>query len=147
MTATAHALVGAAIAAASKNPYLGVLFASASHPILDMIPHWDSASGWREKSKLKFFIEATLDLSLGLVLAYLFYGSKVEFFYLMLCILAAIGWDLMEIPYWFWKWHFPPFSWSHNLQSKLQGQAKLPWGIVTQIIVVGSIMWILSLVD
>ena len=42
MTATAHALVGGALAAAIKDPVLGISLSLLSHPFLDMIPHGDA---------------------------------------------------------------------------------------------------------
>jgi len=45
MTLTAHALVGAALAASFSNPAIGIPLAVISHPILDMIPHWDFGRG------------------------------------------------------------------------------------------------------
>ena len=52
MTATAHVLIGGAIAASVPDPALGITLAALSHPILDMIPHWDFGFGWRKKSKV-----------------------------------------------------------------------------------------------
>lgn len=36
-----HILVGAAIAASTPNPLLGLLFAFLSHFLLDRVPHWE----------------------------------------------------------------------------------------------------------
>lgn len=147
MTATAHALVGGAIAASIKDPTIGIFLSAASHPILDMIPHWDAAWNWREKSKLRFFAEALTDLIVGCLLTFYLFGGKTDFWYLSLAILASVVWDIMEVPFWFFKWHFPPFSWSHKVQSHLQGKAALPWGIVSQVITVGIIILILNLIS
>lgn len=144
MTATAHAIVGGAIAATIKDPYLGVFLSAASHPLLDMIPHWDAAWNWREKHKLRFFAEALFDLLVGLTVAFYLFASNTDLWYLALCVFASVVWDIMEVPFWFFKWHFPPFSWSHKLQSHLQGKAVLPWGIISQIITVGGILLILN---
>jgi membrane-bound metal-dependent hydrolase YbcI (DUF457 family) len=54
MTATAHALIGGAIAASIPNPALGLPLAAISHPLVDMIPHWDFGLGWRKKKKVLF---------------------------------------------------------------------------------------------
>ncbi|MBI2012734.1 hypothetical protein HYS90_02270, partial [Candidatus Curtissbacteria bacterium] len=50
MTATAHALIGASIAAKITNPYLGIPLAIISHFVADLIPHWDAGTNHREKS-------------------------------------------------------------------------------------------------
>src|SRR3989344_4502250 len=113
MTATAHALVGGAIAASTHDPILGFSLAVASHPLLDITPHWDAAWNWRAKSRILFFMEALADVCVGPL-----------------------------ITYWFWNWRFPPFSWSHRIQSQLQGKAKLPWGVVSQVVTVGLVLLI-----
>lgn len=132
MTATAHALVGGAIAATIPDPVLGVTLSFATHPILDMIPHWDFGRGWQKKSKKKFFAEASFDFSLGLVLTFFIFGQNINPIYLLACIFAAELLDFIEAPYWFLGWKFPPFSTSYNFMSKIQGRAKFWPGIATQ---------------
>lgn len=134
MTATAHALVGGAIAASVPNPALGITLAAVSHPFLDMIPHWDFGWGWKKKSKLRFFAESVFDLSVGAALAYLIFGQNVPFYYFAASILASELWDILEAPYWFLNWRFPPFSLIYDIQSKLQGKASsVTVGILTQV--------------
>lgn len=141
MTATAHALVGGVIASSVQNPILGVTLSTISHPILDLVPHWDFGINWRHKSKIKLFIEAVADLGVGVILAYVLFGRNVHFWYFLACILGAEIWDILEAPYWFLKWRFPPLSWVYNIQSRMQGRARLPWGIITQIAAVLIIMF------
>ena len=133
MTATAHALVGGAIAASIPDPLIGLPLAFISHPFIDMIPHWDFGWGWREKTKLKLFIEGSLDLALGTLVAFLIFGRFADPAYFFAAVLLSESWDLLETPYWFLKWNFPPFSTMYKFQSKIQGKAALPWGIVTQV--------------
>lgn len=144
MTATAHALVGGAIAASIANPVLGLTLATVSHPLLDMVPHWDAGWGWRQKTKQRLFMEGTLDLVLGYASAYLLFGMNAPFWYWFWCVSLSIAWDVAEIPYWFWKWDFPPFNWMYKFQSAIQGKAALPWGIVNQVVAVGVIVLILN---
>ena len=145
MTATAHALVGGAIAASVQNPILGITLSAASHPFLDMIPHWDFGWGWKKKTKLKLFIQASGDLLLGSGLAYLFFGSSTPFWYLVACIFASELWDIMEIPYWFFNWRFPPFGWIYKIQSAMQGKTKTVFeGILTQVVAVGLVFLLLQ---
>lgn len=133
MTATVHALVGAACAASFQNPVIGLTVATASHPLLDTIPHWDAARGWREKKKSKLLMESCLDLGLGVVLAFLLFGQGVNVWYVLLCIAGSISWDVAEIPYWFWHWRGFPFKYTHAFQSAIQGRANKTWGILTQV--------------
>ncbi len=133
MTATAHALIGGAIAAAIPNPAIGLPLAAATHPILDMIPHWDLGVGWRKKNKVTLFVESMLDLVVGIVLAYLIFGRLVNPVYFLACIFFSEIWDVLMMPYLLFKWNFPPFSTSYHFQHKIQTNIKLPWGILTQV--------------
>lgn len=132
MTATAHALVGGAIAASVSNPAIALPLAAISHPILDMIPHWDLGIGWRKKNKVTFFAEAVLDLVLGIVLAFLIFGRNIEPIYFLSVIFFSEVWDILMMPYILFNWKFVPFSTAYSLQHKIQSNIKLPWGILTQ---------------
>ena len=144
MTATAHALVAGAIASSVSNPTIGMSLSLISHPLLDMIPHWDAAVGWRLKTKKRLFLESSADFIIGFGLSYLIFGQHINLWYFLACVLISEGPDLMEIPYWFFKWNFPPFSWAYQFQHHIQGRAKLPWGIVTQVVMIGAIILMLQ---
>jgi hypothetical protein len=132
MTATAHALVGGAIAAAVPDPVLGLSLSFASHPFLDMIPHWDLGLGWRLKNKFTLFLESSLDLLVGILLAYLIFGKAVNPVYFLACIFASEIWDILMMPYLLLAWKFPPFSTVYKFQHGIQSNVRLPWGILTQ---------------
>lgn len=144
MTATAHALVGGAIGYSIQNPVLGITLSFLSHPLLDFIPHWDFGWNWREKTKLKLFCEASLDLAVGVLLSYAMFGQYINIYYFFACLLGSVLWDLLEIPYWFFNWRFFPFSTLHSIQHHIQGKAALPWGVLTQIVTVGIIIIVLQ---
>lgn len=144
MTATAHALAGGAIAASVSNPILGVALSAVSHPLLDTIPHWDFGWGWRKKSKILLFTQASFDLILGLALAYFIFGQNVNTWYFLACVFVSEVWDVLEAPYWFFGWKFPPFGWIYKIQSRIQGKARLPWGIVNQAVAVGLIFFVFN---
>lgn len=146
MTATAHALVGGAIAASIANPAAGIAFSFASHPVLDMIPHWDLGVGWRKKNKVTLFAESALDLLLGIILAYFLFGRSIEPVYFLGCIFASEIWDIMMMPYLLFGWKFPPFSTAYTWQHKIQSNIKLPWGILTQAVAVYGVVWALRFV-
>ena len=146
MTATAHALVGGAIAASVQNPALGLSLSAISHPLLDTIPHWDFGWGWRQKSKLLLFTESVFDLSLGFVLAYLLFGQHVNFWYFLACVFVSEVWDILEAPYWFFGWKFFPFGIIYKIQSQMQGRAKtMELGILTQVATVVLIVLVLQI--
>lgn len=144
MTATAHALIGGAIASTISNPELGISLSLISHPLLDLIPHWDFATNGKNKAKSKLFLEASFDLGFGVLLSYLLFGQNINFWYFAACIFASEVWDLLEAPYWF-GYRFAPITWVYNIQSRMQGKAKLPWGIITQIITVVAISLVLHI--
>lgn len=145
MTATAHALVGGAIAAAIPNPAIGITLSAASHPVLDLIPHWDFGWGWRKKTKITLFLQASFDLILGFVLAYILFGQGINFWYFLACVFVSEAWDMAEAPYWFLNWRFPPFSWIYNIQSKMQGKTKtMEMGILTQVLTISILVLILQ---
>lgn len=146
MTATAHALVGGAIAASSIHPGLGLTLSAASHPILDMIPHWDLGIGWRGKNKVTLFVESALDLIVGILLAYFIFGRNVDPIYFLSCIFFSEIWDILMMPYLLFKWDFPPFSTAYRLQHNIQSNIKLPWGILTQVVSVGGVIFALRFV-
>lgn len=144
MIATSHALIGAAFAASTSNPALGLGLAFISHPLLDLIPHWDFCYNWRQKTRVKLFIETCLDAGAGIILAYLLFGQKIELWYFLAALFLSEIWDIAEAPYWFLKWNFPPFSTIYGVQHKMQSKADLPWGILTQIVTIAVIIFILQ---
>ncbi len=148
MTATAHALIGGAIAAAIPQPEIALPLAVASHLILDMVPHWDVGLNWKKKNKVVLFAESMLDLTVGILAAFLIFGRNVNPFYLLACIAFAESFDILMMPYLLFGWKFPPFSTSYNLQHKIQEHAKLaaPWGIISQIFSVTGVALALRLV-
>lgn len=146
MTATAHALIGGAIAASIANPTIGLPLAALSHPIADMIPHWDFGWGWKKKSKFKLFVQSSLDLVFGLVVTFLIFGRTTDSLYLISAIFLSEVWDLLQMPYLLWGWNFFPFKTFYNFQHDINGKAKLPWGILTQAVTVGGLMLTLRFV-
>jgi len=136
MTATAHALIGASIAAKVTNPAVGIPLVILSHFVLDIIPHWDLGTNHRAKSKMRLKAEATADVLLGFALAFLIFRNLVNPSYLFIMIIAAQLPDWLEAPAFMFGIKIPPFSWMGWLGHKIQTRAQLPWGLVTQIVVV-----------
>ncbi len=146
MTATAHAIVGGAIAASIPDPALGITLALISHPLLDMVPHWDFGKGWRNKDKLHFLAEGTFDLGFGLLISYLIFGRYINPLYFLAVVFASLLFDFLMTPYWFLNWKFPPFSWAYKFGSDTNGEAKLPWGILNQIAAVLGVIIFLNVI-
>lgn len=144
MIATAHALIGGAIAASISNPAIGLPLAAVSHPLVDLIPHWDVARNWKKKSKMTLFWQTFLDLSVGVVLAYILFGQYTNLNYFITAILLSEMWDILESPYWFLNWNFPPFSWVYEVQHRMQSRTTVIPGIIIQILTVGGIIFALQ---
>ena len=142
MTATAHALVGGAIAASISNPAIGLPLAAASHPLLDMIPHWDFGWGWRKKSKVLLFTQSIFDLVFGVAVTLLIFGKVTDLTYLLFAIFLSEVWDILQMPYLLWGWKFP-FYIFYKFQHEINGKARLPWGILTQAATVGGVVFAL----
>ena len=140
MTATAHALIGASIAARVVNPIIGIPLAFFSHFLADLVPHWDVGTNHRQKSNLRSRVEAVFDVLLGFFIAFLLFSQLVSPTYLIVMIIAAQLPDWIGTPYWLFDLKFPPFSWGYYLGHKIQSRLQLPWGLVTQIVVVGIIV-------
>lgn len=141
MTATAHAIVGGAIAAVVPDPSIGIPLAAFSHPILDLIPHWDFGWGWKKKSKVLLFAQTSADLLFGLVVTYFLFASYVDNLYLTITVFLSLSWDFLQAPYWLLGWKFMPFSTFYNVQHGMNGKIKLPWGILTQVATVGGVVF------
>lgn len=146
MTATAHALIGGAIAASISNPALGIPLAAISHPIADMIPHWDFGLGWKKKNKLTLFLQSFADLAFGVVLAYILFGKSTDHLYLFLAIFVSEAWDFLQMPYLLFNWKFFPFSTFYEFGHHTNGKAKMPWGIITQVASVTGLVLVLRFV-
>lgn len=140
MTATAHALIGASIAAKIGNPFIGIPLAIASHFIADLVPHWDAGTNHRKKTARRLKIEATADVLLGITVTVLFFWGRVEPVYLFAMVAAAQLPDWLEAPSFMFGIKIPPFSWVDYLGHKIQSRMQLPWGLVTQIVTVGILL-------
>lgn len=142
MTATAHALIGASIASKITSPIIGIPLAIISHFVADLIPHWDAGTNHKQKSALRLKTEAALDVLLGFALVILFFNSQVANnpVYMFSMVIAAQLPDWIEAPAWAFNLKIPPFSWMKAIGHKLQTRMQLPWGLVTQVVIVGLLI-------
>lgn len=143
MTATAHAIIGTIIAAEVSNPLIAIPLSFLSHVPLDMVPHWDTGTERRKKSMRRLFIDTAIDLALGFILSYLivfFLFPKTNYSYVFLMIISSQGLDWLTAPYYFFNVHIPPFSWIYKFQKMFNSDLGKPWGIISQVVVIGSIL-------
>lgn len=135
MTATAHAVIGTVIAAKIGNPFLAVPLAFASHFLADMFPHWDLGTHRREKTRIRFFLEACTDLVLSFLVTYtmvVFLFPQSDIFYTYFIVLVSQSPDWLMAPYLFFKIKFPLFKFAYTIQHKLNYRLDKPWGIINQ---------------
>ena len=111
-----------------------------SHFIADLVPHWDAGTNHKQKSLARLKIEAVFDVLLGFVLVFLIFRNLVSPTYLFTMVIAAQLPDWLEAPSWIFGYKIPPFSWLDWLGHKLQSRMQLPWGLVTQVIIVGLLV-------
>ena len=148
MTATGHALIGTIIAAKIGNPALAVPIAIGSHFLADALPHWDTGTNKKEKTKRIFFVESAIDVALGFLLSWLlivwiFPATNLSYAFLII-IMAQLP-DWLTAPYLFFNLNFFPFSNTYHFQKKFDNRLDSPWGVVNQVaavlglIIVGKI--------
>src|SRR3990167_10267054 len=73
MTATGHALVGAAIGTQTPTPILGLTLSFLSHFVFDKLPHWDTMTNRKEKTSEQIIKETIVDVLLGYFLVALIF--------------------------------------------------------------------------
>lgn len=140
MLATSHALVGATLVRVIPDPRISLPLAFLSHFFLDRIPHWDTATDIKSRPLYQTCLLTVLDVLFGFFLVFLLFSSTSPVL-LFWGILAAQIVDWVESPYYFLNWQFPPFSWIYQLQSLNHHRQALPWGLVTQVILVIPLLW------
>lgn len=144
MTATGHALIGTVIAAKVGNPAIAVPIAIASHFLADALPHWDTGTNKKAKTKRAFFLESLFDVLLGFVLSWLlivWIFPSTNFSYAFFIIIMAQAPDWLTAPYLFFNMKFFPFKNIYHFQKKFDTELALPWGFINQVAVVLAIIF------
>lgn len=137
MMATPHALVGAIIASQTESPLIGYLAALISHPLLDLIPHWDlmTRHSQHQNQKETLVAKSLLDAFVGFSLGLYLFLPQVPLPRLLLTMFLAQLPDWLEAPYHVFDWHFPPFSTIKQFQHLLHHKIPLPWGLLPQLLI------------
>jgi hypothetical protein len=147
MTSTGHALVGTIIAAKVGNPGLAIPIAIASHFLCDALPHWDTGYAREKESKKRFVAESVIDVILGLVLSYvviaLFFPATSLLYAFLIIIMAQLP-DWLTAPYLFLDYKVAPFTWVYKLQKKFDSSIGLPWGFVSQVVLVAALIFLVK---
>lgn len=149
MTATAHALVAGAIVAKFPDPALAIPLAFTSHFIMDAVPHWDIGTNWRSRAKSTTGVFAVAETLIGITVSYFLFSGKVSNLWLTLTLLASLLPDWLETPWYIFfanaNKHKPGRDAGlmekltyriYKTENVFHSKTQLPWGIVTQIVVV-----------
>lgn len=156
MTATAHAMVSAAIASSVQDPTLALPLAFVSHFVMDAVPHWDFGTNWRTRTKSKTGAIAILDTILGFSLAYFLFAGKAEGWLLVAAMVTGNLPDWMEAPYYIFFakadkkqpgreasfWEKLTFN-IYKAENVFHAKAQFPMGAITQIATVGFFLLLL----
>lgn len=150
MTATAHALVGGAIAAHFGNPVIAIPIALTSHFVMDSIPHWDFGTDWRARPKASTGAYALLETIFGVGLALVLFHTSVPFALLTATIIASLLPDWLEAPWYIFfakpKKHgtskragfLEKFSYAfYEIPHGFHTKASMALGLATQVVTVG----------
>jgi len=145
MLLTPHTFVGVAIATAIPNPYIAVPLSFAMHFAGDMIPHWDFFSNTKKEERLVGWrpLAVMADLVIGVAVGLIFtlytlwvLRNSSLAINIFLCGIVSVLPDALEGPYIYMQSNPKILRWLVKIQSKMQFQAPLPWGVITQIFVI-----------
>lgn len=149
MTATAHALVAAAIARSVPHPVAAPVLSVISHFVMDCIPHWDFGTNWRKRSKWATGAIAVIDTVFGMALAFFVFRSQASEWVLATSIVASLLPDWLEAPWYiFFATPEKPTPSHHagiiertlysiyRVENTLHTKAQWPFGAITQVVTV-----------
>ncbi|HXK52659.1 hypothetical protein H6802_00510 [Candidatus Nomurabacteria bacterium] len=145
MLLTPHTFVGVALATSLQNPFIAVPLSFAMHLLGDKVPHWDFYSnstkeervkGWRP---LAVMADLVTGVAVGLTFTYFVLWKQQNpdlALTIFLSGIASVLPDALEGPYIYMKSEPKLFSYMTKIQRRLQFQAPLPWGLLTQLLVI-----------
>lgn len=147
MLATTHSLASAVIITKVSPSWFAFILVLIFHYLLDLIPHWDTGSGLTKglKTKRKAVLETLVDLLVGGLLVFFFFQKGQTFSpKLWLAIILGILPDLIEFPSLFFGFRPFPLNILEKFHSKtMHRRGKLPWGFLTQLIIIALIFLLL----
>lgn len=144
MLLTPHVLVGMVIAKSVPNPFIAVPLSIVMHFLGDLTPHWDFYSNTPKEQRLKGWrpIAVMADFGVGIAvgLTFTLYALWVKddsalALRTFLCGIASVLPDALEAPHIFTNAKIGFVEKLTSVQRKLQTQAPLPWGLLTQVVV------------
>lgn len=145
MLLTPHTFVGIAIATNITNPFLAFFLAFLSHFLGDKVPHWDFYSNTKKEDRVKGWrpLAVMADLAIGVAVGisfttYYLWNKEAPTiaFNVFICGIASVLPDALSSLDLFLGKSNKFLNILNSIQSKMQFQAPLPWGIFTQVLVI-----------
>ncbi len=143
MLLTPHTIVGVAIGATVQDPVAAGAISLSMHFLGDLVPHWDFFShttheqrrtGWRPIAVM-FDMAVGICIGLSAVLYALWVlNSPIIAVSIFVAGIASVLPDAIEAPLIYCGKDIAPAV--TNVQRRLQFQAPLPWGLLTQAVVI-----------
>lgn len=159
MMATAHALVGCAIATKITDPVTAGTLIVASHWIMDLIPHWDFGTDWQKRSKAATGMLALGDTVFAFLLSFLMFSTVLSPLWIIVAVSLANLPDWLEAPWFIFFGKQGEHAVSHGSgvrklsfwiykYQELYGHTMgtFPHGVYTQVFTVGFFLILLQLV-
>jgi len=145
MLLTPHTIAGIAIATAIPDPYIAVPVAFGMHFLGDLVPHWDycyeSSDGKMDKLyPMKIMLDMSIGIGIGLFFTFYFLWvmkNPIMAANIFLCGIASVLPDAITGPAIFNENASGLPKFMHRIQHIVHFKAKLPWGILTQVLVSG----------
>lgn len=146
-------LVGAAIATQIPNPLVAIPLSLISHFALEKIPHWNPHLNTETKKygrltpqTLRIIaIDTTIALASGVFVSTLVLPDRAHALTILMSCFAAALPDIVEAPYFLFKARAKIFETYIKAQKKLQVDAPIIPGLLTQLLVIaGAFWWILT---
>ena len=153
MLLTPHTFVGIAIASLIPNPFIAVPLSFIGHFLGDKVPHWDFYSNTKKEERTTGWRPMAVmgDLAVGVAVGIAFtsyaYWSLNDVNYalnIFLCGIASVLPDALSSLDLFLGKKGKLLNLLNRTQSAMQFQAPLPWGIITQIIVIAISLYLFS---
>ncbi len=149
MLETPHVVVGAAIASSVVHPALAIPLALGSHFVLETIPHWnphlnretDRFGKPTAKTTAIVIADATVALLIGGSIAYRALPNTALALTILFACFASVLPDLAEAPYFFLGVRKQFIKNWISTQKKLQADANIWVGLLTQAIVIAVGLW------
>ncbi len=146
MLLTPHTFVGIAIATSIPNPAIAAPLSFFMHFMGDLVPHWDFYSNTKKEQRLTgwrpvaVMADLVVGVAAGLTATYyaLWFLKDTQLATnIFLCGIASVLPDALEVPHIFLKSEPKPLTYISAIQSRMQFQAPLPWGMISQLVVIG----------